>query len=987
MIFSIIIATCGRPERLGTTLGLTARAIKASGQPHRIIVVDNHPDYTAERVAALTAEQTGVIVKYLKTKPRDKSRALNEGIRVADTEWLAFTDDDTLPDVNWLRNAAACAEQSGWRVFAGQIISDDMGHERPAWLKPGKSGRVPAIGGAVVQYAPLASSGTLRFSDPVPYGANVFVRRDVFETFGAYDETLWSLCGKAALGVEDGEFGIRLKNAGEPIGYCCETIVVHPVHFDRCKLGIQLKLAFHYGWRDPIVFFDPYRPPFELFRLRLVLREGWRGLQNAFKGDPAAAVADLILAARSLGALLVRMSFAYQRRVRASVLADLKPASVDKAVTTFMCPACGADTLTSTASEVKCNRCDAVYRIANGVPVFTERADFYWGELPRERMRALIESPGDIEANVRNLIASLEAGLRGYLWQYANDPTRAGWKLLTALPANGVALDYGCGWGSLTLSLADSMKQVVAVDLVPERVELTVRRAREAVFTGVTGCVTGGIPRLPFPDHTFDLVVINGVLEWLPEAFTENPRHIQIKFLQEVCRVLKSTGQVYIGIENRYGAFYFIGRREEHTKLRFISLLPRMLAHLYHRLALGRPYRAYTYGMKSLKTLLNRAGMRTVKFYIPYPDYREFMRMVDPLDRHWFMQSFKPRSRAGRVAFKIISLFPGTWKLMSSFSIVAARGKEVESLLSRLILHLVAQGGIKAGVKVESYKLTRTGTVQVVLGPADRRILTLSLCPEARRQIKQSVAVRAALVGLGREQGFAIHGLMPALHSGCFESVEFKLDDFSSGTPWRERVEPERFYGASVEWLRAFHGARTRKGAFDYRVCMLGMRDAESRVAGVLPVAVREQWLGNLKRLGGAATMQTLVHGDFHRNNILFGSSGEIDRVIDWDLSLLQGLPVWDVMALFCADYFRKGGAWSEAYFKAAEECLGKTGRRGVLERYYGALGLERDDVWYGVLTFPVVQLRNKLEAGLDRRESVILDGLGEVMGRVAGLR
>ena len=316
MNFSIIIATCGRPERLTKTLGLLAESIRVSGAEHRIIVVDNHPHYISESVVNDFAASWVGHVRYLKTAPRDKSRALNEGIQAADTEWLAFTDDDTLPDAGWLKNAADFAEHSGFRVFAGQIISDDHEARLPVWLKPGKSGRVPVIGGAIVQYDPMPVSGALRGSDPVPYGANVFVRKDVFATYGGYDEALWALCGKAALGVEDGEFGVRLKNAGEPIGYCREAMVVHPVHYDRCRFGNQLRLAFHYGWRDPLVFFDSTRPWLERYRIRLMLQYAGTGLLSYLRGDPAAAAADLILCARCLGIIVVRFSPAYRTRAQ-----------------------------------------------------------------------------------------------------------------------------------------------------------------------------------------------------------------------------------------------------------------------------------------------------------------------------------------------------------------------------------------------------------------------------------------------------------------------------------------------------------------------------------------------------------------------------------------------------------------------------------------------------------------------------------------------
>ncbi len=39
--------------------------------------------------------------KSLKSKAMNKTVALNLGVREATTEWLAFTDDDALPNQDW----------------------------------------------------------------------------------------------------------------------------------------------------------------------------------------------------------------------------------------------------------------------------------------------------------------------------------------------------------------------------------------------------------------------------------------------------------------------------------------------------------------------------------------------------------------------------------------------------------------------------------------------------------------------------------------------------------------------------------------------------------------------------------------------------------------------------------------------------------------------------------------------------------------------
>lgn len=311
MQFTIIIATCGRPDRLLTVLCAVDAAVAAHGENDRIIVADNGVDHSAQPVVDVFSKQAKAEISYAQSKPRSKAAALNAGIALAKTEWLAFTDDDTLPEVNWLKAASTYAAREPVRVFGGHITAGPAAEGAPFWLKPGRSGRVPR-GSVFVEYAPRSDSGLLGKQHLVPFGANIFVRRDVFEELGGYDEELWDLCGKAALGSEDGEFGVRLKQLSEPIGYCHESLVVHPVHHERLTLCSHLRLAFYYGWRDPLVFFDPSRPALELFRLRLIAGLMFRGGVDLLRRDWAGAVTSSEGIARHLGCMASRLSHVYR---------------------------------------------------------------------------------------------------------------------------------------------------------------------------------------------------------------------------------------------------------------------------------------------------------------------------------------------------------------------------------------------------------------------------------------------------------------------------------------------------------------------------------------------------------------------------------------------------------------------------------------------------------------------------------------------------
>lgn len=116
---------------------------------------------------------------------------------------------------------------------------------------------------------------------------------------------------------------------------------------------------------------------------------------------------------------------------------------------------------------------------------------------------------------------------RGHAW-YRARARLVGELIAQANDSDPLILDAGCGTGAFAAALAAEQRRVVAVDAeLPDALDPRVQYAR------------ADVAQLPFPDETFDVVLLLDVLE-----------HVQddVAVLAEVSRVLRRTGSVILTV-------------------------------------------------------------------------------------------------------------------------------------------------------------------------------------------------------------------------------------------------------------------------------------------------------------------------------------------------------------------------------------------------------------------------------------------------------
>ncbi len=122
---------------------------------------------------------------------------------------------------------------------------------------------------------------------------------------------------------------------------------------------------------------------------------------------------------------------------------------------------------------------------------------------------------------------------------------------------NLIVLDLGSGEGGTSIIFSEQNK-VAGCDLNLIRLE------RQKDYLNDYFKINGDALKLSFKENSFDLIILQDVIEHLPD----------VKLLiNEVIRVLKSGGIVYISTPNKYSIFNFIA--DPHWGLPIVSILRR----------------------------------------------------------------------------------------------------------------------------------------------------------------------------------------------------------------------------------------------------------------------------------------------------------------------------------------------------------------------------------------------------------------------------
>lgn len=242
---SVVICTYNRAQTLLDALEALGAQRCDPALRWDIVIVDNNSDDDTKATVQGFAARSPVPVTYLFEGRQGKSFALNTGIGAAQGAIVALTDDDCLPQPDWVQ--AVANRMTLWQAdgLGGRILPR-WAAEPPVWLARDRHlhAFLALLTDTEVRHVEL---GVRERENGIRiWGSNMAFRKTVFPVVGGFNTSVGPRGTKRYRGV-DVEFVRRVVGAGLKVVYDPAPTVQHRIEADRMEKSYFRKLAFDSG--------------------------------------------------------------------------------------------------------------------------------------------------------------------------------------------------------------------------------------------------------------------------------------------------------------------------------------------------------------------------------------------------------------------------------------------------------------------------------------------------------------------------------------------------------------------------------------------------------------------------------------------------------------------------------------------------------------------------------------------------------------------
>jgi glycosyltransferase involved in cell wall biosynthesis len=294
---SIVVCTYNRAESLRDTLRALQALQPALGRTWEVIIVDNNSkDHT--KAVVEEAQRAWSLLRYEFEGAQGLSHARNHGIACARGAVILFTDDDVLPESDWLETTLAGLDTYGADACGGYIA--------PIWESPPPPWLTERFYGFLAVRTDRSDDYEIADDKPPPFGANMAFRRHVFDRVGLFD-TSRGRKGAVLASGEDGEMFERILAAGMKVVFLGGSRVHHKVesfrttkrYFRRWRIHTSRNLAISLG-----VPGERRVANVPLYLFPQLARAAWRVVQGYLTGPSDEAFNREIVLCHFIGTLL-----------------------------------------------------------------------------------------------------------------------------------------------------------------------------------------------------------------------------------------------------------------------------------------------------------------------------------------------------------------------------------------------------------------------------------------------------------------------------------------------------------------------------------------------------------------------------------------------------------------------------------------------------------------------------------------------------------
>jgi len=239
MDVTVCICTHNRPSYLRDCLEGLRR--QTAGPDHfSILVVDSasHHDEAAE-IALLVAAIPNA--RMVRVERPGVSLARNVGAAATDTDYIAYIDDDAVPEPDWIERILHVIREGRPALIGGRIL--------PLWEAPLPAWWPASLRGSL-SIIEAEGRGEYRGSglpkDLEPYGANMVVHLPALRAVGGFVESSGRV-GDMLLSDEEVQLAWRLQAAGYSARYDSRIVVQHQIQAARLTPSWLLSRLYWQG--------------------------------------------------------------------------------------------------------------------------------------------------------------------------------------------------------------------------------------------------------------------------------------------------------------------------------------------------------------------------------------------------------------------------------------------------------------------------------------------------------------------------------------------------------------------------------------------------------------------------------------------------------------------------------------------------------------------------------------------------------------------